>query len=500
MSLQDRIAKRLLKDHRDQCERIAGSFFTSIDDHQKAEPAEYRRAEVAFGPDGGLKLSCLVADQQDMQVQGLQKHSELGMYEGMLFPYEKPRKVSFHMGEVKFPIDIIFVGSDGRVTKKVENIEPGSPGRWGMDHVSAVIEANGGFCASHNVEVGMHVAGLTNKTAQLRSGQVFVVWDNANDPQASGHVCFKASSPQEAAKFFELHMAGQDMLSAHGGMVPDEWGDTSTPPTIVQTDSGSYGVDGPYNDPELSGDTGIDSWTVSDPSSGGSGPAMASKHAQQNNGFGTVDHGGQQFTVAEDMMEVDQGVMGGGIRYAVMFSPSQDVFWAEDSRAGHMIAGPCKSMQELGMQLGTSNRQAQESYPRAPRKDLNPKMMPPTNETPDRFRDRDLVDQQVMNQTAPAYSETQGYDPLTYHDNDDAKPTRMAVPGGAPDGGGPPPVPDPQMDRFIAEAAMIENELADIAKTPGGWQGMGFPTINHFTAWKKQKIERLNQLKKLLGM
>jgi uncharacterized membrane protein (UPF0127 family) len=52
------------------------------------------------------------------------------------------------MGTVSFPIDIIFVGGDGRVTKIVDNIDPGTRGSWGMPHTSAVIESAGGWCAA----------------------------------------------------------------------------------------------------------------------------------------------------------------------------------------------------------------------------------------------------------------------------------------------------------------------------------------------------------------
>ena len=40
---------------------------------------------------------------------------ELGPNEGMIFPYNPPRMAGFWMKNVPIPLDIIFIGPDGRI-------------------------------------------------------------------------------------------------------------------------------------------------------------------------------------------------------------------------------------------------------------------------------------------------------------------------------------------------------------------------------------------------
>lgn len=164
MSVEDKIAKALLTKHAGFLKSAkSDGWFTSIES-QLETPAqlEYGHARIMIGE---AELECLVASDDQAQIQGLQGHTALGPYEAMIFPYQEPSRVAFHMAEVTFPIDMIFVGDDSRVTRIVENIEPGTPGHWGMPHIVAVVEVNGGFCQAHNIEVGVEVG-------QIEVGQI----------------------------------------------------------------------------------------------------------------------------------------------------------------------------------------------------------------------------------------------------------------------------------------------------------------------------------------
>jgi uncharacterized membrane protein (UPF0127 family) len=157
MSVSDRIAKRLIKYHSDLLgiSKIAADGWNiSIDDLDDTVPLKYEECFVGLGKDARIVVKCQIANTTELQVIGLQKHSSLAAYDGMVFPYNPPRRVGFHMASVRFPIDIIFVGSDRRISRIVDNIEPGSPGRWYMPHTAAVIEVNGGFCRAHGLSVG----------------------------------------------------------------------------------------------------------------------------------------------------------------------------------------------------------------------------------------------------------------------------------------------------------------------------------------------------------
>ena len=118
----------------------------------------------------------VVVDDTDQQV-GLQKYSSLPQDDGMIFPYEPPRKVTFHMGSVQFPIDVVFVGPHGRIAAIEENCEPGIEQYWSHGRISAVIEVNGGWCAARDVVVGDLVRLANTRRAQedYRPG------DNRND-------------------------------------------------------------------------------------------------------------------------------------------------------------------------------------------------------------------------------------------------------------------------------------------------------------------------------
>lgn len=68
----------------------------------------------------------LLCDTYESRTKGLQGFRPLAKDEAALFVFEPPATVTFWMGSVSFPIDIIFVGPDKRVVKVYENCNPGS--------------------------------------------------------------------------------------------------------------------------------------------------------------------------------------------------------------------------------------------------------------------------------------------------------------------------------------------------------------------------------------
>ena len=66
----------------------------------------------------------LLCDTDDKQRQGLQGFRKLAADEAVLFPYEKPVTVTFWMGSVSYPLDIIFVISDGTVSRVYPDCRP----------------------------------------------------------------------------------------------------------------------------------------------------------------------------------------------------------------------------------------------------------------------------------------------------------------------------------------------------------------------------------------
>lgn len=107
--------------------------------------------------ENGAKFSVDIAETIMQRAAGLEVKDSLKDSEGMFFPFDPPENVTFHMGKVRFPIDIVFLMNDGnkmRVGKVIHNVEPGSDDRWSFQKASAVLEVSGGMCATCEIKEG----------------------------------------------------------------------------------------------------------------------------------------------------------------------------------------------------------------------------------------------------------------------------------------------------------------------------------------------------------
>lgn len=98
-----------------------------------------------------------IASTQEEKARGLEVFSSIEKNEGMIFPFDHPQHVTFHMGSVKFPIDIIFLMDTPiglKVAKIVHNVQPGAEDRWSCNDVAAVVEVRGTLCKEHNIKIG----------------------------------------------------------------------------------------------------------------------------------------------------------------------------------------------------------------------------------------------------------------------------------------------------------------------------------------------------------
>src|SRR5579872_2960102 len=105
---------------------------------------------------GKLSFSCEVAVTPQEKTKGLQEHASLENQQGMLFPFRPAQPVSFHMGRVSFPIDILFI-EKGRIGGIASNIQPGTRGYFAYDFAEAVVELPGGTCFLRNIRMGTPV-------------------------------------------------------------------------------------------------------------------------------------------------------------------------------------------------------------------------------------------------------------------------------------------------------------------------------------------------------
>ena len=96
-----------------------------------------------------------IARTAEEQAKGLMFRTELGANEGMIFPGSAPQPRSFWMKNTPLPLDIIFVGTDGRILNIAAMTTP-----YSLDSVvsagvtSGVLELNGGRAEELGIEPG----------------------------------------------------------------------------------------------------------------------------------------------------------------------------------------------------------------------------------------------------------------------------------------------------------------------------------------------------------
>lgn len=85
-----------------------------------------------------------VASTPQEQARGLMFRSEMAPDEGMIFPMNPPRTASFWMRNTVIPLDMIFVGTDGRILNIITATPYDESPQRSAGTVKAVLELNGG--------------------------------------------------------------------------------------------------------------------------------------------------------------------------------------------------------------------------------------------------------------------------------------------------------------------------------------------------------------------
>lgn len=104
---------------------------------------------------GPVRFRVAIADDEEERQRGLMFRSVLPEDEGMLFNFFEPRPLAFWMKNTLIPLDIIFIGADGRIINIAENTTP-----YSLDPIpssapaSAVLEIGGGLSDELGIEPG----------------------------------------------------------------------------------------------------------------------------------------------------------------------------------------------------------------------------------------------------------------------------------------------------------------------------------------------------------
>lgn len=126
--------------------------------HSTLTPQIVTRPFVLF--EGNTEpLFVAIVDTDALREQGLSGAAGLGTAEGMLFLFEYPGRMAFWMKDMRFPIDIIWIGSDWKVADITRNLSPETYPKTFSPTADAqyVLEVNAGFAAAQNIQIGQSV-------------------------------------------------------------------------------------------------------------------------------------------------------------------------------------------------------------------------------------------------------------------------------------------------------------------------------------------------------
>lgn len=136
-------------------------------------PAPAAAAVVAGKPQTGLKvvpLSISTADGRThryqievaatgaQQAHGMMFRTAMAPNSGMIFPMHPPRTASFWMENTLIPLDLLFIGADGRIRNIIAEATPKSQAMLNsLGPVAAVLELKGGEAARIGAKPGDRV-------------------------------------------------------------------------------------------------------------------------------------------------------------------------------------------------------------------------------------------------------------------------------------------------------------------------------------------------------
>ena len=105
-----------------------------------------------------LNFRVEVAKTPQEQAKGLMFRTEMGANEGMLFPYDQPRVLSFWMKNTVLSLDLVFIDEQHRIINVAENATPYSEASIMSDAPGvAVLELNGGRTRELGIVAGNKV-------------------------------------------------------------------------------------------------------------------------------------------------------------------------------------------------------------------------------------------------------------------------------------------------------------------------------------------------------
>lgn len=107
-----------------------------------------------------------VAESFGQRYVGLSRTASLGTNEGLLFPYDEAESHRIEMRNMDFPLDIVYVSGDGRITEIATLPAPEGAIEYYLTYASTsgtgqyVLEVNAGWAETNGVTAGDCVRNL----------------------------------------------------------------------------------------------------------------------------------------------------------------------------------------------------------------------------------------------------------------------------------------------------------------------------------------------------
>jgi uncharacterized membrane protein (UPF0127 family) len=119
----------------------------------------FEKSELTIENDAGKhRFAIEVARTSDQLQQGLMFRQKMAPDAGMLFLYDPPQPVAMWMMNTLIPLDMLFIGADGRIINIRERAVPGSTATIeSAGPARAVLELNGGTAARLKLKPGDRV-------------------------------------------------------------------------------------------------------------------------------------------------------------------------------------------------------------------------------------------------------------------------------------------------------------------------------------------------------
>ena len=142
--------------------------FKEIESVQAQQQEQNQTALVSIG---GVNILSSLATTPESQSKGLAIKDSLNENEGMLFIFESPQKYSFWMKDMKFPIDIIWINSAGKIVHIEKNLSPcvfllPCPSYTPNEDSLYVLEVVSNFTNKFDIDIGDAVGSKVIKQSQ----------------------------------------------------------------------------------------------------------------------------------------------------------------------------------------------------------------------------------------------------------------------------------------------------------------------------------------------